>query len=211
MTNEEMLEQIQALQIDVPLLEDIYALLEQYSHRICFVQDHLGVRDFLFLAEKGSDYHDECFVALDVPVKERDSLEAQEERLLQRYEAHTTVIVEWLTAFFEETDRILYIGIGFKDTTPTEEELASIEFSFQRGYIESRLAVYRQLRIKKFPKWYQQHALSPDVLFKRLDSKKELETAEHVGALLEKINEALEKEDERTFLRLAKEYKKCVN
>lgn len=208
MKKSEILSKIKQLMIEIPFQETIFSILEKHLHKIEFVKDHIGLRDFLFIAEKGTAYQDELFIALDVPARKTFTLEQNEKEMLQCYENRPYTIVESLQRFFNETSRTLYIGIGFVRTEPTEEEYMSIEFSYQAGLIESKLQAHRELRMKKFPLWYRENAKLPEEITMHME---ELPTPEDVEKrkqqLMEKINQALESGNKEVFLKLTREYK----
>lgn len=207
MKNDEILSKIKELLIAVPFQETIFSILEKNLHRIGFVKDHIGLRDFLFIAERESTYRDELFIALNVPVRKAYSLEENEEKMIQCYENRAYEVVASLQDFFKETERTLYVGIGFSNTAPTDEEYMSIEFSHQTGLIESKLQAHRELRMQKFPLWYRENSMLPEEinhLITEVPLPEEIEEKKH--QLMKKINLALESGDEAVFLSLSKEY-----
>lgn len=199
------------LYIEIPFKETIFDLIERNLNRIEFVKDHIGLQDFLFLAEKGNYYKDDVFLISNAQVNKENTLEENEKEALVVYEMHPFMIISKLKDFFSQTNRVLAIGIGFKNTEPTKEEFSSIEFSFKMGLIYSKLDVYREIRIKKFPRWYRDSALLPIEFNKKYItysiSKKELSKEE----LFEKIDESITNQNEKEFLKYSKQLKELSN
>lgn len=207
MEKNELFDNIKGLNIEIPFQDTIFTVIEKYIDRIEFVKDHIGLRDFLFIAETGTAYQDELFIALDVQARKSKTLEENEQEMLIQYENRPFTVVELLQRFFKDTERILYVGIGFQATEPTEEEYMMIEFSYNSGLIKSKLQAYRELRVKKFPLWYSRHARLPEEIVPHI---KEPVTPEEIfekkEALMKKINHALEKGEKELFLLLTKQY-----
>lgn len=209
MKKNELFAKIKGLYIQIPFQETIYKMIERNLHRVEFVKDHIGLRDFLFIAEKGTGYHDELFVALNVPVSKRYTLEQNEEKMLLHYESHPFKVVEQLQEFFKTTDRTLYVGVGFARTEPTEEEYMSIEFSYQTGLIESKIQAHRELRMKKFPLWYRENAKLPEEVVGQMEEIVLPEEIEKTKAdIMKQIDLALDNGNQEAFFALAKEYKR---
>lgn len=205
---------IQTLDIQILFQENIFDLINTHLDRVEFVKDHLGLRDFLFIAEKGTDYMDELFLVINADVNREKTLEDNELVLFNKYQNKAHLIVVALREFFHETDRTLTIGIGFNKSEPTEEESISIEYAFQEGMIQSRLKAHRDLRIKKFPKWYQENAKMPeDVEFFTIEEELNWEINNYQSerdAWMKKINLSLEEKNEANFIEHAASYKKFM-
>lgn len=199
---------VKQLDIAVPFQETIFKLIDENIERVEFVKDHIGLRDFLFIAEINTTYYDELFLFIDADASKETTLEENERRIMEKYEAHPFDIISHLRSFFETETRVLSIGIGFSNTEPTDEEIEFIESGNKNA--NAKIEAYRNLRINKFPLWYQNNAKMPtEVTFFTLDEERHMAHEKQVldkEKLIYSINRALEDNDLESFLRYSNEY-----
>lgn len=211
MEKKDVWKRIKGLDISIPFQEKIFGLIDENLDRIQFVQDHIGLRDFLFIAEVETNYHDELFLFLDADVTKEGTLEENERKIMEKYDAHPFDILSKLKGFFETEKRILTIGIGFKNTEPTDEEIEEIENANLGSTADSKIESYRDLRIKKFPMWYSENAKMPKDVTSLMTNEEEqiafLQRQAVKDILIASINKALEEGDEEAFLKYSNQLK----
>ena len=208
-------QKIKQRDFQLPHQTELFTLLDEHLDQIVFVKDHIGVRDFLFLAEKKTEktYTNTLFLALDVPVKKTNSLEENEELFKAAYENDPDTILEAVKQFLNESSRPLCIGIGFTESVTSEMDELVIALAFREGRISSILEGIRKIR--RFPVWYAEEAKMPEELH-FVSVEEEIEYIQHkvedrIVALMTQIDEILEKdhptaEDQRLFSQLSFEY-----
>lgn len=160
MEKKEMLHRIQERDIEFKLKEDLFTLLEENIERIEYVTDHVGVRDFLFIAEKGTNYAADFFTAIDVDCDSTYDFSKNLEEFKKKCIDQPLKSFAELVTFFEKTERMLYIGVGFTESQLTEEDEKKILRDFRGGLIKSYEEGARKYR--NFPKWYKAFALEPE-------------------------------------------------
>lgn len=194
-TKKEVWRKIKDREINFLLKNQLYSIIENYFERVEFVKDHVGVRDFLFLAEDGLSYTSDFFIAINVECEKSYSYSENLELFLKEYNDESIKALNGLENFFEKTNRTLYIGIGFKES----EEINKEEFSsaFLSGKYSSQEEILKIVR--KFPEWYKDYAKYPEeIRFITVKAEKYitdvLRPMERL-ALKNQMNEILEKND----------------
>jgi len=172
LTKKEVWQKIKKRPINFPLKNDVIALIERNFDRVEFVKDHVGVRDFLFIAEETeniSAFTSNLFTAINVACEKDYSFKKNLELFLYKYNGDVVTSLNNLTELFETTKRTLYIGIGFKESQKIDEakfteEILSGKYQTQ----EEALKV-----IRKFPDWYASYAKDPrDINFITVKAEK---------------------------------------
>lgn len=220
MNKQQVWEKIKEREYEIPFKEEVFSLIEQNLSRVQFIKDHIGLRDVLFFSEVGTEkfFSSTLFVALDVETEKNKSMEQNEEAFYKKYKDEPTKVMEELTHFFAHTERILYIGIGFIETTNPElrnkkvpvmtesgsEEIPLYDFLIMKGVQEGKASSYAEMSklLRKFPEWYEEYATMPeeeDIL-----TVKE----EKIGKqeLMKLIDQALDQRDEQAFYALSQKY-----
>jgi len=220
MNKQQVWEKIKERKYDIPFKEEVFSLIEQNLSRVQFIKDHLGLRDVLFFSEVGTEefFSSTLFIALDVETEKNKSMEQNEEAFFKKCEDDPEEVIEELTNFFEQTERILYIGIGFVETTNPElrnkkipvltdrgnQEIPLYDYLIFKGVEEGKASSYAEMSklLRKFPEWYEEYATMPEeenilTIKEEKRGKKEL---------MQLINEALDKRDQETFYSLSQEY-----
>ena len=139
-------------------------LLEKNLDRIEFVRDGIGLRDFLFISQAGIDssngFSSPLFLVKDIDVELTDSFEVKEEKYMYNMEFSEEIILKSLKEFFLNTNRTLYIGIGF------EENLDFDKSDYSRWTIKSKTTghpvSYFQRLERLFPTWYAKSSIMPE-------------------------------------------------
>lgn len=142
------------------MIEDIIKLLEQNFERIEFVKDHVGVRDFLFIAEEGTKYAADFFVSINVECEKDYSYLTNLKLWFKNNNANTDSAYKEMVNFFESTDRTLYIGIGFKESEVYLKEELAEEILSQKYEVEEEILK----KLRKFPMWFEEFAKWPEEL-----------------------------------------------
>ncbi|MGN5651077.1 hypothetical protein [Bacillus sp. Brlt_9] len=142
------------------IIEDIVKVIEQNFERIEFVKDHVGVRDFLFLAEEGTKYAADFFVSINVECEKDNSYLTNLKLWFKNNNANTDSAYKEMIKFFETTDRVLYIGIGFKESEIYLKEELAEEILSQKYEVEEEILK----KLRKFPKWFEEFAKWPEEL-----------------------------------------------
>ncbi|MED2737832.1 hypothetical protein [Bacillus toyonensis] len=176
------------------MIEDIIKVIEQNFERIEFVKDHVGVRDFLFIAEEGTKYAADFFTSINVECEKDYSYLTNLRLWFKNNNANTDSAYKELVNFFDCTDRTLYIGIGFKESEVYLKEELAEEILSQKYEVEEEILK----KLRKFPKWFEEFAKWPeDINFITVKAeryiKKVLRPMEK-EALKGKIDEILSKE-----------------
>lgn len=198
-----------------PHQAELFSLLEKHLDQIVFIKDHIGVRDFLFLAEKKTEkfYPHALSLALDVPVKKTNSLEENEELFHAVCENDPDMILNDVKQFLSESSRPLCVRIGFAESVTSEMDELVVALAFREGRISSVLEGIRKIR--RFPVWYAEEAKMPEEL--HLTSKEEEaeyihhKVEDRISSLMTQIDDILEKEnptaeDQQLFSQLSFEY-----
>lgn len=168
-----------------PYKLEVFELIDFHLDRIEFVKDHIGLRDFLFLAETGTHFTSDLFIAINTNVEKEMSVSEKEMAFMEKYKDDPDEVLEELENFFETTDRTLFVGIGFVETSSTEEEEISVLLDLQRGEIETVQEGLKNLR--KFPRWY-------DLIAKMPEEVEFLTKSEEKKLIMKKVDQILDKE-----------------
>lgn len=196
---------------EFPFKQQIIELIEDNLERIEFVKDHLGVRDFLFLAESGTNYTSELFAAFDVNAEIHESNKQKKEAFIDQYDDDPYSIIAKIKAFFNETNRTLYVGVGFMESETTEEQIHRAQQLYSTGVANSPEEAMKMTRV--FPEWYSDYARMPEEI-DMLSIKKEAYSKEQrekeLKALIKEIDKTLDDDDEKRFKLLTAKYKKML-
>jgi len=150
------LERLKERNFNFPFNKKVLALIEENLHRVQFVNDHIGVRDFLFICEEGLFYTGDFFVALDVECEKENSYQENLELMMQKYTDYPVEVYQKVIRFFEETSRILYVGVGLVESKVIDFD----EFMIK---VEEGMTEEEALKcVRCFPDWYRAVALDPD-------------------------------------------------
>lgn len=191
----EVWNKVKELDITFPLKKELFAIIDQHIERIEFVNDHVGVRDFLFLAENGTHYTSNFFVAINVECEKSYSFEKNLQLFMKKYDERPLISINRLVDLFENSQRTLYIGIGFKESEKFDQD--EVIKKFFSGEFDTQEEILKDVRL--FPDWYQRYARNPnEVRFLTVkaekyinDVLKPLENA----ALKNQLNDILKKEN----------------
>lgn len=138
-----------------PYSKKVMALIEENLHRVQFVNDHIGVRDFLFISEDDTFFTANFFVAFNVECEKSNSYQKNLELMLKKYIDHPSVAYQRTVDFFENTSRTLYVGVGFTESK-------TINYEEYTEKLEEGMTEEEALKcVRKFPEWYQEVALDP--------------------------------------------------
>lgn len=140
------------------IIEDIIKVIEKNFERIDFVKDHVGVRDFLFIAEEGTKYAADFFTSINVECEKEYSYLTNLRLWFKNNNANTDSAYKELVNFFDSTDRTLYIGIGFKESEVYLKEELAEEILSQKYEVEEEILK----KLRKFPKWFEEFAKWPE-------------------------------------------------
>lgn len=154
-------EKIKKLKFKLPVQKDLFYMIDEYIDRIEFVKDHVGLRDFMFLAEEGTEhiFVSNFFVALDVESEKSYSYKRNLNLFLEKCIYNRPILaLHQIFSFLENTDRVLYIGIGFKGDSEIDKN--QLLESYVAGTYETREEA--EYKIRKFPDWYNSYAKHPE-------------------------------------------------
>lgn len=187
----------------IPLLR----LIEDNLDRVEFVKDHVGLSDFLFIAEKKAEKYDfPCFACFDLDIK--DNNEQNFLSMNQSLVYDPNEIYNDLLNFFENSKDTFYLEIGFEESIPTQEVNFKVyKMLKNKEYNDIQEAISKT---RTFPSWYKaKHAKEVQEQFKYMN---ELEMADkrllfNLKYDLEKsINDAIMNDDFNTFIKLTSKY-----
>lgn len=191
----------------------LLSLIEKNINRIEYVKDHLGLKDFLFIAEKESHvYEFNIFACFDVDVvygdKEHNFL-AMNDCLLE----DVRDIYYKLDDFFKYSDRILYVGIGFADSAPTPEDHFQIFNAMERNEIDDPMEAL--VKMRRFPDWYvakfPQEVEEAEKLMDRLRVLQNQMKLVVIEDKLRQIDIALKHNDQTKFKDLSREFSEITS
>ncbi|MGF7534937.1 hypothetical protein AAGG74_14800 [Bacillus mexicanus] len=151
---------IKKLNFNSPVKKELFYMIDEYIDRIEFVKDHIGLRDFMFIAEEGTEhiFVSNFFVAIDVECEKSFSYEQNLNLFLEKCIYNRTIkALHTLLNFFENTDRILYVGVGFKGVS--EIDKSQLIESYVGGNFDTREEA--EYKMRKFPDWYDRFAKHP--------------------------------------------------
>jgi hypothetical protein len=193
--------------IDIPNKDELYRLLEANMHRIEFVNDHIGLKDFAFIAEVGSQFTDNLFIALDVKLSTHGHAEENEQGFFNAYDGDPIECLKKLRRFFSETERTLALGVGFIECLTTMEDHFKAMIGVTQGEFKTMQEGLKKLR--RFPVFYDRHAKTPEQ-FNEVENEK---LKNKIEDTMQQINDILDKktqqeQDKIEFERLSKYYKR---
>jgi uncharacterized protein YpiB (UPF0302 family) len=205
MSNHLIFEQLKKLSFSDNALS-LFTLLENYMDRIEFVKDHVGLKDVLFVAEdNASGYRYPIFLCLDVNIKFGDkdhNLVEMEKSIMHKDQQIKNSLIE----FFVESQRMLYIRIGFKESVLKPEDAFIVYEAMEKKEIEDPHEMLMKLR--RFPSWYE--ARYPEEIQREQRILLALEEAQKTAnslykkELMKQIDEALLNNDAEKFYELSK-------
>lgn len=196
MNKKEAWEKIKKLDIRIPFKERIFDLIEQNFNKIEFVKDHIGLKNFFFMAEYSTAYASEMFITLNVRYEKGSTLEEMEKMMYKKYTDDSIEVLKKLEEYLLEGEDVLAIGIGFEGSEPNETDTISVEYAYKKGKINSKLEGYRRIREKKMPLFFRSVACMPEDI-----NKNELSIQDKEKLLMKKIDDSLDKNDENSFLK----------
>lgn len=235
MNKNEIWAKIKDRKFDIPYKEAVFSVIEENLHRIEFAKDHIGLRDFFFIAEQGTEdfFTSNMFLAINVNVDKNNSLEENFEEFIKSYYENSDLMVAKLKSFFAKTNRTMFVGIGFVESTNPNLRKTKVPFfnpegkvedvslyelimsiAIKEGKAESELDAAKKMRL--FPDWYDKFAKMPEDLdfvtiseenaeFEK-EKKLELEkVTNEINLLLDKENHT--EEDKEKFKELSIIYK----
>lgn len=172
LTKKEVWQKIKQRPFKFPLKEEVFSLIEENFERVDFVIDHVGIRDFLFIVEDTpnlSAFTANLFTTINVACEKDYSFKKNLELSLYKYNSDASSSLKALKELFEETERMLYIGVGFKESQKIDE--AKFTEEILSGKYATQEEVLKALR--KFPEWYSDYAKDPkDIQFITVKAEK---------------------------------------
>lgn len=227
MTKNEILIKIQERKFDFKNKEEVFKILEENIDRIEFIKDHLGLRDVLFIAEKMEErfFVSDFFGAFNVEVtKEGMTVEEQDTLFQEKYVDDPDEVLENMKKLFNETNRKLFVGIGFIETTlpelRKEKKLVQDQFGNEIEITKYELEIYRLIHsgtveteqeaakmLRKFPDWFNVNTYSPEEVEQVTIEDEEKKKTEQKINILKLIDVALDNKNENDFYKLAKKLK----
>lgn len=153
---------INARAFELPEQELLYLIIEENIHRVSYVKDHIGLRDVLIISEKKALHYFKTplKLAIDVDARKGFSLLENENKFDEKSTITIEEIIDQLDLFFKETERTLYVCIGFNESVTTNTDMLLIEKAIEDGKINSINEGIRKIR--RFPKWYEEIAKMPE-------------------------------------------------
>lgn len=184
---------------------EIFELIEKHFERVEFVKDHIGVRDLLFFAERGTERHYpiDVFTAIDVHVEGAKTIEEKRISFKKKFNDQNELIMKDLLNFFTNTKRTLSIAIGFKETVLTETDELLISLALNEGKIKT---IHEGIRkVRRFPTWFEEYAIMPEEAEQEIEKgEPNLEIKElilhEINLLLKKEKRSEEEEEKLTYL-----------
>jgi len=233
MDKKQIWDKIKERKYDIPFKEEIFSMIEENLNRVEFVKDHIGLRDFLFISEEGTEgfFTSNLFAAMNVDAEKNFPLEQNEKAFSQNYNDDPNDILKDLKWFFVNTERTLFLGIGFIETTSPElrkekfqhfgpdgqlHEITKYDLviyeMMQSGKATTYAEASKQLRV--FPDWYDKYCKMPDEV-KQLTKTEEKEIAKtqfqnKKKYLMELIDQTLDEGNREEFDRLSIMYKELL-
>jgi len=183
--------------------------LEKHIDRIEYVKDFIGLRDVLFLAEKGAKgFRDlDMYSCLDVDVKfdnHDHNFVAMNDSLVE----NATEIKQMIENFFERTDRVLYLVIGFQQTSTTQEDAFRVYEQMEAGLAQDPFDAL--VKMRRFPEWYE--AKYPEEILEEIRFFDLLQRAQVTmmkqlkEELMNQIDQSLLDGNIETFLEVSSQY-----
>lgn len=188
----------------------IFDLVDLYIDRVEFVKDHVGLKNFVFLAEKDAYRYDYPYFA-------NFNVETTNEGDMQYFTSvnktaiyNANSIHKELKEKFEQTNETIYIEIGFKSAMPSQEEqfrVYQLLKSKECTNIQEAL-----LKVRVFPSWYaakpSKEVMIETHLLDQLELAEKRLLAKLKTDLLVEIDLSLANNDKKKFATLSKRLKK---
>lgn len=194
-SKQEVWKKIKNIDIDFPLRSELFTMIEENLDRVDFTRDHVGIRDFIFVAEEGTHYTSNFFVAINVECEKTYSYRDNLILFLQKYNDNAIKALKELVDFFDNTDRTLYLGIGFKESDKIVQE--EVVEKYLSGNYTTQEEILKDVR--KFPEWYAEYAKNPEeinfITVKAERYIKEVLKPMENESLRNQLNDLLEKEE----------------
>lgn len=233
MNKQQLWEKINERNFEFESKDLLFALIENNLDRVEFVKDHIGLRDFLFLSEKGTEnfFSSMVFGVVDIDVDETYTTEENEQAFMDGYIDNPQRLLYELKKLFAKTDRTLFIGIGFIETTSPElrnqkvnvpktdgtiEEITKYDLEIIKMIQTGQAATYQEAtkKLREFPSWYDDYCKMPEEVKQvtKLDEvQREKEKIEKKKVILMNlIDEALDTRDEEKFYQFTGLYKEIL-
>lgn len=158
----EVWEKINERTFDTPEQELLFLMIGENIGRIEFVKDHIGLRDYLFIAEEKAKFSfgQPLVLAIDVDARKEQGLQENEKKFKEKCIYDEIEIMETMERFFTTTDRTLYVRIGFSESLLTEMDKSAISMALKDGKIESAKEGARKIR--RYPEWFAKNAKMPE-------------------------------------------------
>lgn len=226
-TKQKIWNHIKERTFDLPYQKEIFHLIETHLDRIEFVRDHIGLRDFLFLAEEAAKgyYTSELFIAINVDVSKRNNMRENNEQFTKKVNDDPIEVLKELKSFFLDTGRTLYLGIGFVETINSDLREKTVEVEdiegnhaelslldvtiirgIQTGKYKSPEEAMKDLR--QFPEWYENSSAMPEevsqITIEEEEEIKRNQRQSKIKAYTDEINKALDQKDKDSFMKFSK-------
>ncbi|MDU9693205.1 hypothetical protein WKH56_07350 [Priestia sp. SB1] len=161
LTKKEVWQKIKQRPFKFPLKEEVFSLIEENFDRVDFVLDHVGIRDFLFIVEDTpnlSAFTANLFTTINVACEKDYSFKKNLELSLYKYNSDTSTSLKAIKELFKDTERTLYVGVGFKESQKIDqakftEEILSGKYTTQEEVLKA---------LRDFPEWYANYAKDPN-------------------------------------------------
>ena len=161
LTKKEVWQKIKQRPFKFQLKEEVFSLIEENLDRVDFVLDHVGIRDFLFIVEDTpnlSAFTANLFTTINVACEKDYSFKKNLELSLYKYNSDTSTSLKAIKELFKDTERTLYVGVGFKESQKIDqakftEEILSGKYTTQEEVLKA---------LRKFPEWYANYAKDPN-------------------------------------------------
>ena len=190
-------------------VKDVYPILELIEknlQRVEFVKDHMGLKNFVFLAEKdATKFEFPYFACFNLDIRENDEahnfVSMNESLIYDLKEIHKDI-----QKFFSDEEGVMYVEIGFKESVPNQEDRFRVyQLLKKKEVMDIQEAI---AKVRKFPDWYKakfsRDVLDENELLEQLELAEKQLLKQLKIDLIEQINEALSNNDEETFVALSK-------
>jgi uncharacterized protein YpiB (UPF0302 family) len=188
----------------------ILELIGNNLNRIDFVKDYVGLKDFVFLAEKkATEFEAPAFGCFNVDIIPGEN-QYNYTQMSQAFKFDLEEIFILIDDLFKTPDRKLYVGIGFKESAATSEDMLTVHRQLKNKEIHD---VYQALaKYRKFPDWYN-GKFPKDVeeeqdILSKLDSLNSQLEENELKRLYSEIDHALATNDRLLFQSLSKKLQK---
>lgn len=134
-------------------LTAVFSLLEENLDRIEFVKEAIGLQDFLFIAQDGTEEFEDspfyaCFdVAID-PDNEELNFISMKKNMISAVDE----ILLRMTEFFSATDRTLYLWVVFEESSLEQTDMFRVMDKLRSKVETSPFEAKAKLR--QYPEWF---------------------------------------------------------